>query len=309
MDSSGDGLARPIDFDAQAGAGLRLGVSLGGGGVYFVAWQASYLHELAQHGIDLAHADRVVGTSAGSLVAAVVVGEHLTRFQREISLLAEHPKLIATLAPAGTLHPSQQRAVDAFTTATDANVETIRAIGYAALAAQTPAPSVMVRNIGLVVGGRKWPSPALHITCVDAYTGERCVITKSAAVPVARAAAASSAVPGIFPAQPIGDRRCIDGGTSGSGTHLDLLAGSERAFVLALTDGSNVDGGGMTTQAGSQQREYDALVASGTRVFRRIPEAVSLEKLMDPDGVSDAIATGSRQAAADVDELETFLAP
>jgi hypothetical protein len=89
----------------------------------------------------------------------VVVGEHLTRFQREISLLAEHPKLIATLAPAGTLHPSQQRAVDAFTTATDANVETIRAIGYAALAAQTPAPSVMVRNIGWSSAAASGPRP------------------------------------------------------------------------------------------------------------------------------------------------------
>jgi hypothetical protein len=63
----------------------------------------------------------------------------------------------------------------------------------------------------------------------------------------------------------------------------------------------------MTTQAGSQQREYDALVASGTRVFRRIPEAVSLEKLMDPAAVSDAIVTGRRQAAADVEELQAFL--
>ena len=47
------GLARPVDFEARSGAGLRLGLSLGGGGLFFVAWQVSYLHELSGHGIDL----------------------------------------------------------------------------------------------------------------------------------------------------------------------------------------------------------------------------------------------------------------
>ena len=42
---------------------------------------------------------------------------------------------------------------------------------------------------------------------------------------LSRAVAASSAVPGIFAPQAIGDRRCMDGGVSGPGTHLDLLAG------------------------------------------------------------------------------------
>jgi hypothetical protein len=64
----------------------------------------------------------------------------------------------------------------------------------------------------------------------------------------------------------------------------------------------------MTTQAGSQQREHAALAASGTRVFRRVPEAVDLQKLMDPAAVTEAIATGRGQAAADIDDLQAFLA-
>src|SRR5262249_23573069 len=147
---------------------------------------------------------------------------------------------VAALAPAADLHPSQVRALELFANATDADATTIRAIGHAALAAQTPSPSVTARNIRLIVGGRKWPAAGLHITCGDTYTGERCVVTKTAGVPVARAAAASSAVPGIFAPQSIGDRRCMDGGVSGTGTHLDLLAGCTRAVVLGLTDGSNV---------------------------------------------------------------------
>jgi NTE family protein len=166
----------------------------------------------------------------------------------------------------------------------------------------------MARNVGAILASRSWPSPQLHITCVDAFTGERCVITKAAKVGVARAAAASSAVPGVFSPQPIGDRRCMDGGVSGSGTHLDLVAGAERVVVLALDDGSSLKVGMMTNAPGSTEAELDALRASGSQVFLRTPEAVDILKLMDPTAVPEAIEMGRRQATADADALQAFLA-
>ena len=45
---------------------------LGGGGVTGVAWEIGLLHGLAEHGVDLIGADLLVGTSAGSVVAAQV---------------------------------------------------------------------------------------------------------------------------------------------------------------------------------------------------------------------------------------------
>ena len=303
----GDDLAWPIDFTARYGAGLRLGLSLGGGGVFFVAWQIAYLHELRAHGIELDGADRVVGTSAGSLVASVLEADHLSRIYRELSVLAKVPKLIAALAPAGDLQPSQLRAVELFRAAADAAPATIREIGHAALAAQAPAASVMARNVGLLLGTRRWPSAQTHLTCVDAFTGERCVITKAARVGVGRAAAASSAVPGLFAPQPIGDRRCMDGGVSGTGLHLDVLAGSEKVVALALSDGSDVRQPMMTSAPGSTEREIAALRASGSALFLRTPAAVDVAQLMDPAAVPEAIETGRHQAVADVDELRTFL--
>ena len=57
---------------------------------------------------------------------------------------------------------------------------------------------------------------------------------------MAHAAAASSSVPGIFSPQPILDRRCMDGGVSGSGINSDVVAGAERVVILALaTLGAN----------------------------------------------------------------------
>ena len=218
------------------------------------------------------------------------------------------PKLLGMLAPADKLNPSQERARDLFFLAQDAEPDTIREIGHAALAAKAPGPSVMPRNVGVMLASRKWPADALHITCVDAFTGERCVITRAAGVSVTRAVAASSAVPGLFTPQPILDRRCMDGGVSGSGTHLDLLAGARRAVVLNLTDGAGVETGAMTSTPGGFLEELDALRASGTEVFHRMPEKMDLLTLMDPTAVPEAIAMGERQAAADADELRTFLA-
>ncbi len=303
-----DGLARPRNFDARHGDGLRLGVSLGGGGVFFVAWQVAYLHEMAARGIDLGGADRVVGTSAGAIVAAVLEAGRVGRLHAELTVVARLPRLLGALAPAGDLRPSQVRAVELFRHAADDDPGTIRAIGYAALAAQTSAPPVMARKLGLILALRRWPSAALNITCVDTYTGERCVITAAAGAGVARAVAASSAVPGLFAPQPIGERRCMDGGVSGSGTHLDLLAGSQRVVVLALTDGRGISQATMTSAVGSTENEFTALRASGSRVFCRTPTSVDPKALMDPTAVPDAIEMARRQAAADAHELRAFLA-
>jgi len=303
-----DGLARPVAFGACSGDGIYLGLSLGGGGIFFVAWQATYLQQLAKRGVDLKGAGRVVGTSAGSLVASILEGGHIGRFERELAFLAKVPALISRLAPASSFKPSQQRALDAFVAAQSADPDLIRAIGHDALVAATPSANTMARNVSLMLLSRKWPSDSLHITCVDTLTGERCVVTRDSGVGIDRAVAASSAVPGIFSPQPIGDRRCMDGGVSGSGTHLDLLAGCDRAVVLSLSDPTPKPVGAMTQSPGGFAAEVDALKASGTKVFLRSPESMDLMKLMDPKAVPDAVAMAKRQAAADVDALREFIA-
>ncbi len=301
-------IARPIDFDARYGEGLGWGLSLGGGGIWFISWQVAYLFELASAGIDVTGADRVVGTSAGSVVSSVLEAGNLSRLHTELKVLAKLPKLIGVLAPASKLSTSQEFARDLFGSAGDADPERIRSIGHAALAAATPSAGTMSRNIGLVLGSRSWPSSSLHVTCVDAFTGERCVVTSRSQVPLPRAVAASSAVPGLFAPQPLADRRCMDGGVSGSGTHLDLLAGARRALVVSLTDGSDVVEPMMTISPGDIEAEFAALRGSGTELKVCTPEAVDPDRLMDPSAVPDAIAMGRRQAGADADELREFLA-
>jgi NTE family protein len=303
-----DGLAVPVDMDAGRGEGLRFGLSLGGGGLFFVAWQVTYLFELGRLGVDLSGADRVVGTSAGSLVSTVLRAGSIGRLHAELKVLAKLPKLVGVLAPAADLDPSQTRALEMFGLAQDAAPDTVRAIGHAALAAAAPGPSVMPRNVSMILGTRRWPAGDLRLTCVDTYTGERCVVGRERGVSIARAVAASSAVPGIFTPQPILDRRCMDGGVSGSGIHVDLLAGAERVVVLCLTDGAGETVGAMTAAPGSVEAELAGVQSAGSKLFVRMPESIDLERLMDPLAVPEAIAMARRQAAADAAELRTFLA-
>ena len=299
-----DGLAQPRDFGAASAAGLDRVVVLGGGGLFLLAWHVAYIHELNERGIDLAKAPRLVGTSAGSVMATGLAGGKLSRLHRLIGMLEKQPAIIERMAPSGDPSPSQTRARDLFWYMPDAEPETIRSIGHAALAARTPSADSTARTLALVLGMRRWPSPALHITCVDTFTGERCIVTESAGVSPARAVAASSAVPGIFAPQPIGDRKCMDGGVSDSGTHADLAAGTDHAIVLALPPAPPV---GDHTPVSDTAGEVLDLESMGTRTFHRMPEEVDMERLMDPTMVPVAFAMGKRQARDDMAELRTFL--
>ena len=58
----------------------------------FVAWLLGYLRGLVDDGVPVEVADRVVGTSAGSVAATVVTAGHLVRAHREIEALAKAPR-------------------------------------------------------------------------------------------------------------------------------------------------------------------------------------------------------------------------
>jgi NTE family protein len=296
----------PRNFEARYGDGVVRGLCLGGGGLFFIAWQLAYLHQLASEGFDVKTADKIVGTSAGSLVATALLGGRLPRVYRGVSGFAKVSTAFPALGSNSSMQPSQQRALDIFWQAGDNDPETVRAIGHASLAARTSSSQNMRRILGLIVGGSRWPSKALHITCVDAYTGERCVVSSESNIQVSKAIAASCAVPGLSSPQPIGDRLCMDGGVSGTGMHLDLLAGARRALVLALSDGSELTEAMVTQTPGAAQQELADLAASGTEVLLRTPEEFNIDELMLPASVPGALKMGARQASADAAELSAF---
>ena len=296
----------PISFAAEYGTQLGRAVSLGGGGVFLIAWQTGYLSTLAEGGVFISQAERLVGTSAGSVVAAILAGGGLHRAEFQVRLLMALEPLLGVVAPSPHLNATQQRARDLFMYATDGEPSTIRAIGHAALAAKTPGEGALRRSLALFLGRGSWSSPALNITAVDAYTGERAVFTKSSHVSTVAAAAASSSVPGVSPPQTIHGVRYMDGGVSGTGVHLDLVSGARKVLVLTLTDGSTLDKGMLTYTKESFEHEVAEIEHAGSRVLIRTPQSFDLEAIMDPSSVKEGYAMGREQGKRDLTGVRAF---
>jgi len=214
---------------------------LGGGGLAGIAWEVGVLVGLAEGGVDLSLADRVVGTSAGS-----VVGTLLTT---GVDLAAVHEEHLAGAAsdssdPPATLDMEALRAqlAAAMDGARDAGVMRAR-LGAWALAADTPPESERRAIIDARLPVKEWPKTDLRISAVDAETGELAVFTRDARVELVDAVAASCAVPGVWPPMTAAKRRYIDGGVA-SVVHVaradddgfEIQGAADRVLVVAPLD-------------------------------------------------------------------------
>jgi NTE family protein len=214
---------------------------LGGGGLAGIAWEVGVLVGLAEGGVDLALADRVVGTSAGA-----VVGTLLTT---GVDLVAVHEEHLAGEAAGSTGPPATldmevlgAELAAAMDGARDAGEMRAR-IGAWALAADTAPESERRAIIDASLPVKDWPATDLRISAVDAETGELAVFTRDARVGLVDAVAASCAVPGVWPPMTAGKRRYIDGGLA-SIVHVaradddgfEILGPADRALVVAPLD-------------------------------------------------------------------------
>ncbi len=199
---------------------------LGGGGVTGIAWETGLLAGLAEAGVDLASADLVIGTSAGSVVGAQILSgvsvkdlyaEQLTEPRTERTA-----KLGATITlrfAAALLWPGGE--------------EQARArLGRAALKARTVPESERKAIIKQRLPADSWPERRLLITAVDAETGELRIFDRDGGVPLLEAVAASCAVPLVWPPISIDGHRYIDGGVR-SIANADLATGCDRVVVVA----------------------------------------------------------------------------
>jgi NTE family protein len=209
----------------------RTALVLGGGGITGIAWEIGVLAGLTDAGTDLTGADLVVGTSAGSVVGALLTSgtDLATLYERQLPpVIGEQAARLnrATLAQFGwAMLRSRGR-----------DVEFRRRIGALALAAEkaglTPSEQERLDVIGERLAGTQWPARQLVITAVDAGTGEFRTFDRDAGVPLLQAVAASCAVPGVYPPVTIDGRRYVDGGMR-SAANADLAQGYDRLVVLA----------------------------------------------------------------------------
>jgi NTE family protein len=265
---------------------------LGGGGVTGVAWEIGLLAGLVEQGIDLAAADVIIGTSAGSLVGAgLASGEDLDALykgqleppdgQPSAKLgFANTARLAAIML--GSRDPARAR---------------IR-MGKLALSAKTESEAARRVIFAGLLEGRPWPGQ-LRITAVDAQSGDFTVFDASGPASLLDAVGASCAVPGVWPPVTIGDRRYMDGGMR-SAANADLAAGYERVVIIApIAQGV----GNMA----SPTRQAADLAAAGAQVILVKPDPAALKAIgrnvLDPARRAAAAQAGRAQAAAEAPQV------
>jgi NTE family protein len=203
---------------------------LGGGGLAGIAWELGLLHALAEQGLDLAAADLVVGTSAGSVVGTLLrSGSDLGSLYA--AQLEAAPAERAVTFDAAAMLTSIGQAIQGAEGPQDARAR----VGAWAAQASTVPEQERLQIIASRLPTTEWPAARLVVTAVDVDSGELLALDAETGVPLVQAIAASCAVPGVWPPVsldgPLAGRRCMDGGLR-SITNADLARGHDRVLVV-----------------------------------------------------------------------------
>ena len=313
----GDGMARPIPDSpspSNLAAGLSRALVLGGGGEYYVAWYCGFFHGLLEMGVDPAgQADMVVGTSAGAYVGSSMTSGQFQHLREQFDFFGEFPDKFAALAPVSTANASQQRARELNFAVKNGDPATIRAIGHAALAADNTVNGDAVERLAWMLtddSRTDWPPAKMYTTANDCYTGERLVVGQDVArrnaISLTDATAASSSLPGVIGPTEIGQRFCMDGGISKTWAHTDLVAGSQRALVITLTNG--YDGSVLSGIPHDINTEIANLRATGTTPMLIIAGTPPGVNLLDPSQIEPALHAGYDRAKTEAPRIREFFA-
>jgi NTE family protein len=204
---------------------VRPAVVLGAGGERVVAWETGVLAGLADAGVDLS--GPVLGTSAGAAVGArLALGADP---RADADRLAAHPgdrRGGPSIAAAALF----ARLADAYSRPATA-AERGRRLGRLALIESPGGEDGFVAAQASRVGDGPWPE-RLRVVTIEAETGRRLLLDAKSHVPLARAVAASRAIPALCPPVTIAGRPCVDGGL-GSPTNADLMVDGEVVIVAA----------------------------------------------------------------------------
>jgi NTE family protein len=285
---------------------MKRALVLSGGGPVGVGWETGILAGMTSQGLDMAGADLVVGTSAGSVVGAqLAAGEDPSAvIDRAQTDRADGGQRYVGATPE-QMQAVMQAFMELYTSTEPEEVKRAK-IGRFALGAQTMSEDEFLAVFGQLADA-PWPS-GFMCTASDAETGEFVIWDEASAVPLVRAVASSCAVPGVFPPITINGRRYVDGGVR-TASNADLAAGAERVLILSLMNPEKMVGPAAPFGDG-YRRELATLADAGATVEAIYPDdeaaAVMGINVMDPSLVLPAIEAGQRQGKAEADRLADF---
>jgi NTE family protein len=267
----------------------RRALVLAGGGVTGIAWETGLIAGLAGLGIDLAAADVIIGTSAGSVVGTdIACGQELEAlYQAQLAPPTPEPAARIGWELIGRL---------LWDVHTSRDPKRARArIGRWALAVPTMPEADRRKVFEARLPASTWPSRPLKVTAVDAQTGDFAVFDSAGAAGLVDAVGASCAVPGLWPPVTIGERRFMDGGMR-TVANADLAHGYERVVIVAPV------AAGIGFMA-SPRRQAAALTAAGVRVALVQPDRAAARAIgrnvLDVSRRAAAVRAGRAQATAE----------
>ncbi len=230
--------------DRQSGNGDKRALVLAGAGAAGNAWELGLVAGLAEAGVDVTDAELVIGTSAGSTVAAQLTSG-TPPADLYAAILAEVPPSPAGGAGPGAGRPPRVSGPDyldwsnKIIAAAEDAADMRRRMGAAALELDASGGSggsggTRWRDI---VASRlpspHWPQQRVLLTAVNAHTGEPVVFDRHSGVDLVDAVAASTSAMTPYP---IGAHRYINGGYRRS-ENADLAAGYGRVLILSPFSG------------------------------------------------------------------------
>jgi len=256
---------------------------------------------LSEQNVDLRVAELVIGTSAGSTLAAQLGSK--VSLKELFRRMVDSSTQTREITPDPRLLESFQRARSTFAVTPD-RAERIRQIGEWALETPTVAESVRRVVVEARLPSHTWPDSNLLIVAIDALSGEMTVFDRNSGVDLVNAVAASCAVPGIWPPVTIQDRRYMDGGVR-SAENADLAKGYARVVILSPmgTTLPRIGGGGLNEQ-------IEILREAGGKTYLVNPDAKSRRALglnpLSPDTRRPAAEAGRKQGRHIAADLAAF---
>ena len=294
----------------------RVGLVLGAGGVLGAAWLQGALAALVDEtGWDPGSAERVVGTSAGAVIGALLacgvppwyMAAHAAgeRFDGRLDAAGRRAAGVPQAAGGGY---GLERAVPrlgpgSWRLALGALKEPRRLPPAARLAGWLPRGLISTQPIRDVIAeacSQDWaPHPGLRVVACDYGSGRRVAFgapdAPAAALPVA--VAASCAIPGFYAPPRVAGRTYVDGGLW-SVSNLDLLADDQLDLVICLNPTSSRDAAGAVPGRVLRAQAGRRLGHEAKRVRAGGAEVVLLQPLAEDLAVmGENLMAGRRRAA------------
>ena len=304
----------------------RRGLVLGAGGVLGASWTIGALNAVEQAtGWDPRTAEVVIGTSAGSVLAAFVAsGVSPTQ------LLNHQRGIVVPGDPVIEYDADNERAMPLWPRPGLGSAKLLRNVVRhpSRITPMGAAVSILPRGRGslepvrnlveAVTPAGEWaPHENCWIVAMDYDTGKRIPFgrTGSPEAGLSEAVMASCAIPGWYAPVTIGDRRYVDGGAC-SPTSVDLVVPLELDEVYVLSPMTSFDYDSPSSRIAKVERQFRRVVTkrlikeavkvrqSGTAVVMLGPGAEDLEaigaNLMDARRRTEVLETSLRTSAANL---------